>query len=114
MSHSQEQEHEEDAFDTIYDPEMKTNVPLNTAVGQQIVRNYLECLKNGADSKNIVSTKMFYKPKKTQTKSSQSGGKGSVRGRCGLCRKNVYSTQERVKVSGDYFHEQCYEGCDEN
>ncbi len=92
MSYSQELEQEDDAFDTIYDPEMKTNVPLNTAVGQQIVRNYLECLKTGADSKNIVSTKMFYKPKNPQTKSNKSSEKGVVSGKCSICKKNVYSS----------------------
>ena len=110
MAHSAVNEiNDSDAFDMIYDPEMKTNVPLDTAVGQQIIKNYLECLKNGPDSKNIVSTKMFYKPPSKKTKSKQSEGRGSVRGKCGLCNKNVYSTQERVKLSGKYFHEECYE-----
>ena len=97
-----------DAFGHIYDPEMNKNVPINTAVGQQIIKNYLECLKNGPESENIVSTKMFYKPSKSLRKSKQSGGKGKVRGSCGLCNKNVYSTQERVKLSGEYFHEKCF------
>jgi len=50
-------------FNTIYDPETNKAVPLNSAIGTQIIKNYLECLKNGPDSQNIISTKMFYKPK---------------------------------------------------
>ena len=50
-------------FNTIYDPETNKAVPLNSAIGTQIIKNYLECLKNGPDSKNIISTKMFYKPR---------------------------------------------------
>ena len=55
-------------FNTIYDPETNKAVPLNSAIGTQIIKNYLECLKNGPDSKNIISTKMFYKPKSTTSK----------------------------------------------
>ena len=60
MSLSQEQE---ESFDKIIDPETNMNVPVESAVGQQVIKNYLECLKNGPDSPNIVSTKIFYKPK---------------------------------------------------
>lgn len=54
-------------FNTIYDPETNKAVPLNSAIGTQIIKNYLECLKNGPDSKNIISTKMFYKPRSKKT-----------------------------------------------
>ena len=50
-----------EGFGTIVDPETNQNVPVQSAVGQQVIKNYLECLKNGPDSKNILSTKMFYK-----------------------------------------------------
>lgn len=52
-------------FGTIVDPETNQNVPVQSAVGQQVIKNYLECLKHGPDSKNILSTKMFYKNKST-------------------------------------------------
>ena len=51
---------EAEMFNTIVDPETNKEVGLNTAVGQQIIKNYLEAIKNGADSENIVSTKKFY------------------------------------------------------
>ena len=104
-------------FGQIVDPETNKSVQIQSSIGQQVVKNYLECLKNGPESKNIVSTRMFYKPKKDTKKSLKntvkSGGGneqslGSVRGTCSSCRKNVYSTQERVKSSGKYFHEVCY------
>ena len=125
----------EKSFGYIVDPETDKNVPIQSAIGQQVVKNYLECLKNGPNSKNILSTQMFYKPKNKKTggrrpqkstvshnsrnsnnsdsnKSNKSGGnqtnKGSVRGVCGICRRNVYSTQERVKSSGLYYHEMCH------
>ena len=106
-------------FGQIVDPETNKSVKIQSSIGQQVVKNYLECLRNGPKSKNIVSTRMFYKPKKVvDTKKNskntvKSGGGneqslGSVRGTCSSCRKNVYSTQERVKSSGKYFHEVCY------
>ena len=30
-------------FDSIYDPETNKAVPLNSAIGTQIIKNYLEC-----------------------------------------------------------------------
>lgn len=51
-------------FEYIIDPETNREVPVDSAVGNQVVKNYLECLKNGPDSENIISTKMFYQPPK--------------------------------------------------
>jgi hypothetical protein len=87
-------------FSQIYDPEMKCNIGVDTQCGQQIIKNYLECLKNGPDSKNIISTKMFYK---SDTKSKK------LRGKCPICKLNIYSTDERVKVNGVYYMKKCYE-----
>jgi len=51
---------EEECFTHIIDPETNKNVLLESAVGQQVIKNYIECLRNGPDSENIISTKMFY------------------------------------------------------
>ena len=60
---------EEEIFTHIVDPETNKNVLLESAVGQQVIKNYIECLKNGPESESIVSTKMFYEPKqKVSTK----------------------------------------------
>ena len=93
-------------FKVIVDPETNRAVPIESAVGQQVIKNYIECIKNGPDSKNIISTSMFYKKEKTKKNVTQSAG--SIRGVCPICKKNVLSTQERVKVSGKYYHEKCY------
>jgi len=101
-----------ESFGEIIDPETNKNVSVQSAVGKQVIKNYLECLKNGPDSKNILSTKMFYKTRSLSApklKGGSSLSKGSVRGKCSLCNKNVYSTQERVKSSGNYLHEKCYQ-----
>ena len=37
--------------------ETNKSVPINSVIGTQIVKNYLECIKNGPDSNKIVSTK---------------------------------------------------------
>ena len=50
----------EKSFSHIVDPETNKNVPLESSVGRQIIENYIECLRNGPDSENILSTKMFY------------------------------------------------------
>ena len=50
-----------ESFGEIIDPETNRSVPVESAVGKQVIKNYLECLKNGPESKNILSTKMFYK-----------------------------------------------------
>jgi hypothetical protein len=117
----------EQEFDKIIDPETNMNVPVESKVGQQVIKNYLECLKNGPDSDKIVSTKMYYRPKKSSSSKSQTGSSsksqtgsssksqtgsssnlGSVKGTCKKCNQNVYSTQERVKSSGSYYHDTCF------
>ena len=50
----------ENTFSHIVDPETNKNVPLESSVGRQIIENYMECLRNGPDSENILPTKMFY------------------------------------------------------
>jgi len=48
------------------------------------------------------------KDNKHNKKAESTSSSGSVRGVCPSCAGNVYSTQERVKVSGRYYHESCY------
>ena len=63
--------HETDSmFTKITDPETNNEVSLNSAIGQQIIRNYIEAIKHGADSKNIISTRKFYakEPRKSSSK----------------------------------------------
>lgn len=123
----------EQEFDKIIDPETNMNVPVESKVGQQVIKNYLECLKNGPDSSNIVSTKMYYRPKKSassktgsSSKSHTGGGSKShtggsskslsapdlsrvFKGKCnGKCGTNVYSDNQRVKSGGNYYHEKCF------
>ena len=117
----------EQEFDKIIDPETNMNVPVESKVGQQVIKNYLECLKNGPDSDKIVSTKMYYRPKKSgsskpePTNSSKSktlssskplGEQETVRvlkGKCnGKCGTNVYNDNPRVKSGGNYYHEKCF------
>ena len=50
----------DESFNYIIDPETSKNVLLESAVGQQVLKNYIEAVQNGADSENIVSTKMYY------------------------------------------------------
>ena len=87
----------EDDFNTIIDPETNKEVPIKSAVGKQVIKNYLTCLKEGPESNNIVSTKMFYNNKPTI----------NIKGKCKGCGKNVYSNEERVKKMGDYYHDRC-------
>lgn len=88
----------DDSFNTIIDPETNMEVSIESRVGEQVIKNYIECLKNGPDSVNIVSTKMFYKNEK----------KGrAVKGICQICAKKVYSDEERIKKLGKYCHEKC-------
>ena len=54
------EEEEQDLFKNIIDPDTNQTVLLESACGQQVLKNYLECLQNGPDSPNILSTKMFY------------------------------------------------------
>ena len=51
---------QEDTFDYIIDPATNKNVGINSAVGRQVIRNYIETLKYGSDSPNILDTTMFY------------------------------------------------------
>jgi len=103
-----------ESFGEIIDPETNRTVPVTSNIGQQVIKNYLECLKNGPESTNIVSTKMFYAKEKVQNNPIKkqptiSTDTGSLRGVCaGLCGRNVYSTHERVKYDGKYYHEKCY------
>lgn len=125
-----------EGFNRITDPETEMEIDTTTAHGKQIIKNYLNAIKYGPDSDKIVSTKMFYKQKpssskpknvesilnsdrekklnlikeeKTNSKTqSESVGGGSVRGTCPICNKSVFSTQERIKSGGKYFHEKCY------
>lgn len=50
----------EDNFSKIIDPETNQEVILESEIGMQIIKNYIECLKNGPQSENIISTKMYY------------------------------------------------------
>lgn len=59
-------ESENDEFDTIVDPETNKPVPVNSDVGTQIIKNYIECIKNGPDSPNIISTRNFYNKKEKE------------------------------------------------
>lgn len=106
---------QDDGFSKINDPETNKMVPTSSKVGQQVLKNYIETIKNGANSKNIVSTKMFYR-KKSKIKSSltsinESNVKsqlGDVRGKCPSCSKSVLTSQQRMKHSGIYYHEKCF------
>lgn len=50
----------EENFSKIIDPETNQEVLLESQIGMQVIKNYIECLKNGPNSENIISTKMFY------------------------------------------------------
>tara|TARA_B100001093_G_C26255632_1_gene770447 strand:+ start:192 stop:500 length:309 start_codon:yes stop_codon:yes gene_type:complete len=96
-------------FQVIVDPETNKAVPIQSAIGQQVIKNYIECIKNGPDSKNIISTSIFYKKTvKSKKQIEKNQNEGSIRGVCPICKKNVLTTHERVKVSGKYYHEKCY------
>ena len=116
-----------EGFEQIIDPETNELISTNTAHGKHIIKNYLNAIKFGADSDKIISTQMFYKkeePKvekvieevkeeklettKKNTTEDTVKELGSVRGICPICGENVYSTQERVKSAGQYYHEHCY------
>jgi len=127
-----------ESFSQIIDPETDKVIDTSTSHGKLIIKNYLAAIKYGPDSDKIVSTKMFYKEKKssksdlkekieknkiTENKKidakpkspekqlipTQSGGNlGVSRGLCPICKKDVFSTQERVKSNGKYYHDTCY------
>ena len=69
---SEDEFEDDDEFNEIIDPETGTKVPINSIIGTQIIKNYLECLKNGPESENIISTKMLYKKKKNLKNNSES------------------------------------------
>ena len=55
-----EYETQDEMFNVITDPETGVAVKLNSELGNLILKNYIESLTNGADSRNIISTKNFY------------------------------------------------------
>ena len=55
---------DEDEFKEIIDPETGNKVAVDSEIGTQVIKNYIECIKNGPESQNIVSTKSLYKKKK--------------------------------------------------
>ena len=59
-------ENDEDMFKYITDPETGETIDLNTELGNLILKNYIESLTNGPDSKNIISTKSFYQQEKSE------------------------------------------------
>ena len=128
----------EEGFDKIIDPETNKAVPIESAIGQQVIKNYLTIM-NGGNEDELISTKKYYKSSssskpsssgggggaklssinenksrpstsgtRSSTQSSSQPGTGSVRGLCKYCKKNVFSNQERVKFNGDYYHETCF------
>ena len=91
----------EESFDTIIDPETNHPVPVESKVGQQVVNNYLECLKNGPDSPNIVSTKVFYRKKNpSASKSSKTRPSGSSNTRPSGSSKTHPSGSSNTRPSG--------------
>ena len=62
--------YKKDEFDQIVDPETNRLVPIDSAVGQQVVKNYLTVMSGGSEE-DLVSTKKFYKDSST----SSGGGK---------------------------------------
>tara|TARA_Y100000385_G_scaffold132494_1_gene137722 strand:+ start:1214 stop:1609 length:396 start_codon:yes stop_codon:yes gene_type:complete len=128
-----------ESFSQIIDPETDQVIDTSTSHGKLIIKNYLNAIKYGPETDKIVSTKMFYKEKKSsksnlkqkiekekisedkvqsnnnkesnnKSLSKQTGGNlGTSRGLCPRCKKDVFSTQERVKSNGKYYHEQCYQ-----
>lgn len=64
---------------------------------------------DSAKEKNLkqISEEKTNSKSQTELQSNNVGG-GSVRGTCPICNKSVFSTQERIKSGGKYFHEKCY------
>lgn len=118
LENKNEYEEDDDKFDLIHDPELNKNVNVNSEHGRQVIKNYLIAIQEGADSANIVSTKMLYKKTKSDKtdnkvvdKDIMKGGVSeniSQRGICPKCRIPVFSNQERIKSAGKYFHEKCF------
>jgi len=65
-------------FNEIIDPETNKTISVNSSVGKQVLKNYIECLKNGPDSENIISTKMYYKESSSRKSSNSSSKKLSI------------------------------------
>ena len=65
---------DENEFSQIIDPETNQTISINSSVGKQVLKNYIECLRNGPESENIISTKMYYNQKKKKKKKKLSGG----------------------------------------
>ena len=64
-------------FNEIIDPETNKTISVNSAVGKQVLKNYIECLRNGPDSENIISTKMYYKESSSRKSSNSSSNNSS-------------------------------------
>lgn len=119
--------YKKDEFEEIVDPETNRLVPIDSAVGQQVVKNYLTVM-SGGNEEDLISTKKFYgdkiggsssikkpskskltnvpeKPKSKSTGASKSESKGEFRGICPASGKPVYTTDPRVKIGGAYYHE---------
>lgn len=62
----------EDGFDKIIDPETNKAVPIESSIGQQVIKNYLTIM-NGGSEDDLISTKKYYKSS-SSTKSSGGGG----------------------------------------
>lgn len=56
--------------------------------------------------KNIIKEEKTEKTNTTSEAENLVGG--SIRGTCPICNKSVFSSQERVKSGGKYYHEKCY------
>ena len=129
MSSDLKKNYKKDEFEQIVDPETNRLVPIDSAVGQQVVKNYLTVMSGGSEE-DLISTKKFYTDKSgvgssssskrpsTASKSklasvsenSKSGGsksenKGEFKGICPVSKKPIYSTDPRVKIDGKYYHE---------
>jgi len=80
---------ESELFHNIIDPETNQKVLLESAIGQQVIKNYIECLRNGPDSENIVSTKMFYP--KNESNKTETGDQ-----RNNLSVENIYEYAKKL------------------
>ena len=58
---------QQEEFKYIIDPETNQQIPVNSSIGSQVIKNYLACLKGGPDSEDIVSTKIMYATKKKRS-----------------------------------------------
>ena len=129
MSSDLKKNYKKDEFDQIVDPETNRLVPIDSAIGQQVVKNYLTVMSGGSEE-DLISTKKFYGDKSgssstkkpsaasksklssvSENSKSKSGGasksesKGEFKGMCPVSKKPIYSTDPRVKIGGVYYHE---------